>query len=163
MGGALLSRGSGMKDNRALEARRDVLTYTSAVLPRDLDVIGPVRADLFVRSSLAHTDFFARLCDVDPAGVSRNVCDHLLRVTPGNPAPEPDGSLRLTFDLWPTAYRCRRGHRLRLQVSSGAHPRFARNLGTGEPLATAKTLIAAEQTVLHDPQHPSAVILSVEG
>lgn len=163
VGGPLLLRGSGMLDNQALEARRDVLLYTSAELPRDLDVIGPVRAELFVRSSLEHTDFFARLCDVDPAGVSRNVCDHLFRVSPGRPDPEPDGSLRVAFDLFPTAYRFRRGHRLRLQVSSGAHPRFARNPGTGELLATATRLVAAEQQVLHDPQHPSAVILSIEG
>ena len=141
LGGALLTREAGPRDNRALESRPDVLTYTSAPLEKDLEVIGPVQAELFVRSSLPHTDFFARLCDVEPSGRSVNLCDGLLRLVPGQPAPKPDGTLRITLDLWPTAHRFLAGHRIRLQVSSGAHPRFARNPGTGEPLGTAKTRI----------------------
>jgi len=148
-------------DNRRLEARPDVLTYTGAPLAEDLEVIGPVQADLFARSSLEHTDFFVRLCDVDRRGRSINVCDALLRVRPAAPAPAADGVLRLTFDLWPTAQRFRRGHRLRVQVSSGAHPRYARNTGSGEPLGTATKLVAADQSIYHDPDHPSAVILPV--
>jgi putative CocE/NonD family hydrolase len=148
-------------DNRPLEARRDVLTYTSAPLAGDLEVAGEVVADLFVASSLEHTDFFARLCDVDPSGKSENICDALLRLTPGRPEREPDGSIRVRFTLWPAAHRFARGHRLRLQVSSGAHPRYARNPGTGEPLGTAVTLAAAQQRVFHDPGHPSALTLPV--
>jgi uncharacterized protein len=86
------------------------------------------------------------------------VTDGLIRL-PGSasgPAPGP-----VLVDLWPTAHRFAAGHRIRLQVSSGAHPRFARNPGTGEPLATATTLQVAEQTVHHDPDHPSAVLLPV--
>ncbi len=132
-------------DNRQLEARPDVLTYTTIPLEHDLDVIGPVQAELFVRSSLEHTDFFARLCDVDPKGTSLNVCDALLRVSPGQPGVAADGCLRITIDLWPTAHRFRRGHRIRLQVSSGAHPRYARNTGSGEPLASATRLVVADQ------------------
>jgi hypothetical protein len=161
--GPTLNGTSGTADNRALESRADVLSYSSERLDRDLEVIGPVSVDLHVRSSLAHTDFFARLCDVDASGKSINVCDGLLRVRPGTPAQEADGTLHLTFDLWPTAHRFRSGHRLRLQVSSGAHPRFARNPGTGEPLATASRLVAANQTLYHDPEHPSAIVLSVLG
>jgi predicted acyl esterase len=63
--------------------------------------------------------------------------------------------------LWPTAHRFKRGHRIRVQVSSGAFPRFARNPGTGEPSATATRLQPADQEVYHDPAHPSAVILPV--
>lgn len=159
VGGAGMSTNSGPKDQRALEARADVLVYTSAVLDRDTEVIGPVQAELFVQSSLEHTDFFARLCDVDPSGKSINVCDSLLRLTPGRPPRQPDGTLRVCIDLWPTAYRFKQGHRIRVQVSSGAHPRWARNPGSGEPLATATKLIAADQTVYHDPAHPSAIIL----
>ncbi|WNG61333.1 CocE/NonD family hydrolase [Archangium gephyra] len=161
LGGALLTKEAGPRDNRELESRPDVLTYTSAPLEKDLEVIGPVQAELFVRSSLPHTDFFARLCDVEPSGKSVNICDGLLRLIPGKPAAEPDGTLRITIDLWPTAHRFLVGHRIRLQVSSGAHPRFARNPGTGEPLGTAKTLAAADQAVFHDPSHPSALLLPV--
>jgi hypothetical protein len=68
---------------------------------------------------------------------------------------------RATVRLWPTAHRFRAGHRIRLQVSSGAFPRYARNLGTGEPLLNASTLRVADQEVHHDPGHPSAVLLPV--
>ena len=151
----------GAKDNRKLEARKDVLVYTSAVLEQDLEVIGPVTADLYVRSSLEYTDFFARLCVVEASGKSVNLCDTILRLTPGSVTPEADGSLHLQLDLWPTAYRFQRGQRIRVQISSGAHPRFVRNLGTGEPMATSTKLVIADQTVYHDPQHPSAVLLPV--
>jgi hypothetical protein len=161
--GPALNGTNGVKDNRALESRKDVLTFTSEPLSRDIEVIGPVTAELHVRSSLPHADFFARLCDVSPAGKSVNVCDALLRVRPGFPEPEADGSLRISIALWPAAHRFRRGHQLRVQVSSGAHPRFARNPGTGEPLASAIRLVAADQSVYHDPEHPSSVVLSVLG
>jgi uncharacterized protein len=161
LGGPVGLSGRARMDNRVLEARPDVLTYTSAPLPADLEVIGEAAADLYVRSSREHTDFFARLCDVDPAGLSLNICDALLRLAPGRPAPEPDGAIRVRFPLWPLAHRFRRGHRLRMQVSSGAHPRYARNPGSGEPLGTGLALFAADQQVLHDPGHPSAIVLPV--
>ena len=159
VGGSSLSQNSGPKDNRTLEARPDVLIYTTAPLDRNVEVIGPIKAELYVTSSLEHTDFFARLCDVDSSGRSVNVSDGLLRLVPGRPAPEPDGCLKVEIDLWPTAHRFLSGHRIRLQVSSGAHPRFACNPGSGEPLATAVTLKTANQTVYHDLAHPSAIIL----
>ena len=95
--GPVLTGKSLPADNRQLEARPDVLTYTSAPLEDDLEVIGPVQADLFVRSSLEHTDFFVRLCDVDQKGASLNVCDGLLRVQPDQPARAADGTLSLTI------------------------------------------------------------------
>jgi putative CocE/NonD family hydrolase len=160
LGGALLAfRGAGPQDNRSLEARLDVLCYTTAPLDFDLDVIGPVRLELFARSSLPYADFFGRLCDVAPDGRSTNICDGLFRVEPGCAESQPDGTLRLEVDMWATAYRFRRGHRLRLQVSSGAHPRWSRNLGTGEPVATGVTMRVADQTVYHDLARPSALVL----
>lgn len=162
LGGARLpGQFSGPRDQRTLEARTDLLCYTSAPLERDLDVIGPVRLVLFVRSSLAHTDFLGRLCDVYPDGRSINICDGLLRLAPGSGARQPDGSLRIEIGLWNTACRFRRGHRLRLHVASGAHPRWSRNLGLGQPLASAVLMRVAEQAVFHDPAHPSALLLPV--
>jgi uncharacterized protein len=152
---------AGPVDNRKLEMRSDVLLYTSDPLVRDLEVVGTVVAELSVRSSLRYTDFFARLCDVHPSGKSINVCDGILRAAPGRLAPEADGTLRLRIELWPAAHRFKRNHRLRLQVSSGAHPRYARNTGSGEPLAIATKLVPADQEVFHDPKHPSSVILTV--
>ena len=143
----------GRVDNRALERRGDVLTYTTALLPEDIEVIGNVSAEVWFRSSLPHADVFVRLCYVDRKGRSYNVCDGLTSVTGA------DRTSCVQVSLWPTAYRFRRGHRIRIQVSSGAFPRYNRNLGTGEPRATAVTMRAADQHVLHDPEHPSAVIL----
>jgi putative CocE/NonD family hydrolase len=160
-GGPVLLPPSGRKDQRALEARADVLCYTSPPLSADLDVVGTPRLVLYVRSTLAHTDFLGRLCDVSPRGRSINVCDGLVRVEPGKGELQPDGSLRLEIGLWTTAQRFKRGHRLRLQVASGAHARWSRNLGTGEPLAIGTRMLAADQTIYHDAAHPSALLLPV--
>jgi putative CocE/NonD family hydrolase len=162
VGGSSLSENSGPQDNRAVEARSDVLVYTSAPLAQDLEVIGAVRAELFVQSSLEHTDFFVRLCDVDPKGKSVNISDGLRRLRPGDPTVGDDGIWHVTIDLWATAHCFRKGHRIRVQVAGGAHPRYARNLGSGEPLATATHLLAADHTVYHDPDHPSAILLPVK-
>ncbi len=161
VGGPADHQGDPQPDNRDLESRADVLTYTSRPLDSDLQVIGQVTAELFVQSSREHTDFFARLCDVHPDGRSVNVCDALLRVKPGRPVPGPGGIVVVGIDLWPTAHLFRQGHQLRLQVSSGAHPRYARNTGTGEPLASATRLSTARQAVYHEPEHPSAITLPV--
>lgn len=159
IGGPLMSRGGGPVDNRRLESRSDVITFTSPPLDAPLDVMGEVTLELYVRSSVPHTDFFGRLCDVYPDGRSINICDGLLRVEPGVGEAQPDGSLKITVGLWATAQRFKRGHRLRLQVSSGAHPRWLRNYGTGEPIAEATKLLPADQTIYHDRAHPSVLIL----
>jgi putative CocE/NonD family hydrolase len=166
LGGALLAlRGAGPQDNRPLEARPDVLCYTSAPLEQDLEVIGPVRLELYARSSQPHTDFYGRLCDVAPNGRSTNICDGLLRLHPSQPGGKPTTAsghcLRLEIDLWATAHRFRQGHCLRLLVSSGAHPRWSRNLGTGEPDATGASMVFAEQMIFHDEARPSALVLPV--
>jgi uncharacterized protein len=152
---------AGRKDQRRREQRRDVLTYTSPVLTEDRTVIGPLTATLYVRSTLEHTDFFVRLCDVSKKGKSFNLSDGIVRLTPGSVVREPDGVCRLDIVMWPTANTFRAGHRIRLQVSSGAHPLFNRNAGTGEPLATGANLRSADQKVFHDPEHPSSLALHV--
>jgi uncharacterized protein len=161
LGGPVGNQGKARVDNRMLEARPDVITFTSAALGADLEVLGVPAVDLYVASDREHTDFFARLCEVNPAGQSVNICDGLLRLAPGEPPADPDGIRRVRFELWPIAHRFAARSRLRLQVSSGAHPRYARNTGTDEPIATATTLVTAAQQVYHDPARPSAVILPV--
>jgi len=147
VGGPMLQPPGKQADNAAVEARADVLVFTGPVLPADLDVVGPVHATLNVRTELPSADVFVRLCDVDDAGVSRNVVDGICRVDATSPT-------AVRVDLFPTAYRFRAGHRLRVQVSGGAFPRYARNLGTGEPFGTATSgrpnrfEVAASQLVL---------------
>ena len=72
------------------------------------------------------------------------------------------GSHKVQVEFWPTAYRFRRAHRIRVIVASGAHPRYARNLGSDESLGDAQTMVIAHQDILHGPEHPSAIILSVQ-
>jgi uncharacterized protein len=156
IGGVRIIRGSaGRVDNTALEARPDVLTYTTTPLELDVEVIGEVSAQIWFRSSLPRADVFVRLCDVDPDGKSWNICDGLTSLS------DADQVTAATVRLWPTAHRFKAGHRIRVQVSSGSFPRYARNPGTGEPRATATRLVAADQFVYHDPAHPSAIILPV--
>ena len=142
-------------DNTELEARSDVLTYTSEPLPQSRDVIGAVAAELFVSSSAQSADFFVRLCDVDANGVSTNVCDGLQRVR----IESADAPQKVRVELWPTAYRFAQGHRIRVQISSGAFPRWARNTGGIEPIAHTTKLHAATQSIHHSPNCASAVIL----
>jgi putative CocE/NonD family hydrolase len=154
--GQLQSRSAGARDNKNLEARADVRTFTTGPLTTAVEVIGTPTAELYASGSTGHFDLFARLCDVHPDGRSVNVCDGFARLTPDH----PDGEL-VTVPMGAAGHRFEPGHRIRLQVSGGAHPRFARNYGTGEPLATAVELVATRTTLHHDPAHPSALVLPV--
>ena len=159
IGGPLLFFGAGPKDNRKLEERADVLTYTAPILERDTVIVGSPTVELFGRTTARSTDLFARLCDVHPNGRSINLCDAIVRISARHQEAggdeeaghdgeiEPDGAFCVQITLSPIAACLRRGHRLRLQVSSGAHPRYARNLGGGDPVATATQLVRAEQTI----------------
>ncbi|MFI8993590.1 CocE/NonD family hydrolase [Streptomyces sp. NPDC053542] len=142
VGGPLLSPGAGPRDNAALEAREDVLTFTGPPLTEPVDVLGPVAARLRISTDTGYADVFARLCDVDGRNRATNVCDGLLRLPAAGPGPS-----EVTVPMSATAHRFAAGHRIRLQLSGGAHPRYARNPGTGEPAADATTLVPARITL----------------
>jgi len=160
-GPSLLGQAAGPKDQKSREQRGDVVTYTSAPMRSDLTVVGPLTATLHLRASLEHTDFFVRLCDVSPKGTSTNLSDGIVRLTPGAVSKGEDGTFELTISMWPTANAFLAGHRVRLQVSSGAHPLFVRNPGSGEPLGSATTLVASDQEIWHDETHQSFITLPV--
>jgi putative CocE/NonD family hydrolase len=162
VGGALLFFGAGPRDNRGLEARPDVLTYTSDPLDEPLTIFGAPRVELHIGTTMPTTDVFVRLCDVALDKRSLNVCDALVRLSREELGHPGDGPVPVRLTLSPTACTFARGHRLRLQVSSGAHPRYARNPGTGEPTATATTLLAGEQVVRSGPDRPSSVTFLAE-
>lgn len=163
-GGPLLQRPGKQVDNSALEARLDVLTYTSGPFAADQDLVGPVSARIYLRTGRRHADVFVRLCDVDEAGVSRNVVDGIRRLSPQTvPAADvsvgDDGIAAVDVELYPTAYRILAGHRIRLQVSGGAFPRYARNFGTGEPFGTATAAKRCRVEVFADASHPARLML----
>jgi len=165
-GGPLLQPPGKQVDNRAIEARPDVLTYTTDPLPARQDLVGPVSARIFVRTGRRHADLFVRVCDVDAQGVSRNIVDGIRRLSPQTvPARDVriggDQILEVEVELYPTAYRVQAGHRIRVQVSGGAFPRFARNFGTAEPFGTATTAVRCRFEIYHDSRHPACVMLPV--
>jgi hypothetical protein len=170
-GGPVLLSRHPVLDNRELEARADVVTFTTEPLPASVEAIGEVSAELWVASDAVSFDVFARVCDVDADGASWNVCDGLARVTrqppDGGAGDGDDGDddgrvpapAQVAVTLWPMGHRFAAGHRIRLQVSSGAHPRYARNPGTGENPATATELRPAAIVIHHDAEHPSVLSL----
>jgi putative CocE/NonD family hydrolase len=165
-GGPLLEPPGKQADNAAIEVRPDVLTYTSEPFPAGLDLVGPVSARVFVRTGREHADLFVRVCDVDARGVSRNVVDGIRRLSPQTvPAADvrigDDAVLAVDVELYPTAYRVRAGHRIRVQVSGGAFPRYPRNFGTAEPFGAATRALRCRFEIYHDSAHPSRVVLPV--
>jgi len=157
VGGPMLQPPGKQADNAPVEARDDVLVFTGPPLTADLDVVGPVHATVHVRTELPYADVFVRLCDVDEKGVSRNVVDGIQRLDLST----VDGVRAVPVELFPTAYRFRAGHRLRVQVSGGAFPRYARNTGTPEPFGTATSGRSCGFEIFHDSAHPSQIVLSV--
>lgn len=154
VGGPVFAGKPKQQDQSTVERRADVLTFTGPPLEKPLDLVGTALAEVYLETDTGFGDLVVRLCDVDPAGRSRNVCDRIVRL----PA-ELDGPMRL--ELWPTAYRFRPGHRVRVQVAGGAFPRYPRNHGFGEPAATATAMRPTTFRVHHDGDHPSRVILPV--
>lgn len=145
LGGPLLSRTAGPRDNSTLEARDDVLTFTGPPLTEPLDILGPVSARLSISTDTGHADVFTRLCDVDPQGRSVNICDGLGRLRTTEDVPS-----QVTVAMSTTAHRFAVGHRIRWQISGGAHPRYARNPGTGEPPVDATTFAPVRITLHTD-------------
>ena len=134
VGGRLLTPDAGVRDNRRLAARADVVTFTTPPLPHDLVIAGTPTVELDHVADPPHADVFVRLCDVAPNGRAHNVADGMRRRDPA------DGPV--TIELDPCFHRVAAGHRLALVVAGGAHPRFLRNNGTGEPPADAIGLVA---------------------
>lgn len=156
VGGPLLDlEGAGLLDNAELETRADVVTFTSAPLDRPLVLAGAARVHLAAASSAPTTDFFLRLNHVHPDGRSTNVTDRFVRLGHGQ-LPVDD-----TFELFPIVYLFNKGDQLRLLIASGAHPRYARNHGTGEPQATATEFVVQEQRVFHELDRQTSISLPV--
>jgi putative CocE/NonD family hydrolase len=154
-------------DQKAVEARPDVLIYSTPSLESDTEVTGPVTLDLYAISSAVDTDFAAKLVDVWPNGFAQNLTEGILRAsyresTTGEPKLiVPGKAYEYKIDLWSTSNVFLKGHRIRLEVSSSNFPRFDRNLNTGKTASTSATFVKATNTILHDSAHPSALILPI--
>lgn len=147
---------AGPIDQARIERRADVCVFTSGPLEADLEIGGRVCVVLHAQSSVPSTDWVARLCDVSPDGRSINLCDGILRV-----AGAADRCRRYEVDLWSTGHRFRRGHRLRVHVTSSSFPRWDRNLHTGNQARPEYQ--TAEQLIYHDVSRPSYIELPLAG
>lgn len=156
----------GPRDQRVIENRNDVLVYSTRPLAEDMEVTGPVRLELWAKSSAVDTDFTGKLADVSPDGFAMNLCDGILRLRyrDSQEKPQlmnPDQVYKISVDLWATSNVFRKGHIMRLEVSSSNFPRFDRNLNTGADQATSRQFVSATNTILHDAEHPSALLVPV--
>jgi putative CocE/NonD family hydrolase len=159
VGGRVLAGSGGQRDNRELEARDDVVTFTTGSLRRPVELLGGARIRLFLTSDNPFADVVVRLCDVEPNGRSVNITDRLVRLDPAPGEESVVGERTVETTLPETAHRFRAGHRIRLQVSGGAHPRYARNLGTGEPAGQATRGVPTNHTICHGGTAPSSLTL----
>ena len=156
----------GPRDQRSVENRDDVLIYSMGPLGEDVEVTGPIKMTLFVKSSAVDTDFTGKLVDVAPDGFAEDVAEGILRLRYRDSQEHallmnPGETYRISVDLWSTSNVFLRGHTLRLEVASSNFPRFDRNLNTGEEIKSARRFVSAKNTILHDAAHPSALVLPI--
>jgi hypothetical protein len=157
---------AGAFDQRDIEARSDVLVYTTPPLEHDVEVTGPVEVRLWAATSAPDTDFTAKLVDVSACGYARNLNDGIIRAryrrstTQAEPI-RPGEVYEYTIDLGPTSNMFKAGHRIRLEISSSNFPHFDRNPNTGDTSGDSTELRPALQTIFHDAAHPSHVVLPI--
>ncbi len=160
------------RDQLPLAARRDVVVFQTPPLEADLEVTGSVEVNLFASTSAADTDFTAKLVDVHPPsaafpnGVDLNIADSIVRgrfrESAERAVPVKPGAVHsYTIRPYPTSLVFRKGHRIRIDISSSNFPRFDVNPNTGEPLNQNRRMEKAEQAIYHDPQYASRVVLPV--
>jgi len=156
----------GPQDQRPVEARDDVLVYSTAPLDRDVTVVGPVKVRLYAASSARDTDFTAKLVDVQPDGMAINLADGIIRARYRESATtptllEPGRVYQFEIDLAATANTFLRGHRIRLEIASANFPWYDRNPNTGGDPARETRIQPADQAVYHDAERASYLSLSV--
>ncbi|MEU4226997.1 CocE/NonD family hydrolase [Nonomuraea sp. NPDC026600] len=159
---------SGPADQRPLDSRPDILSFETAPLDRDTDVIGFISATLFVQSNAPDTDFTAKLIDVHPDGKALGLCDGIVRMryrdSLRTPEPMESGEVyEVSVDMAVTANVFRAGHRIRVDISSSNFPRFDRNTNTGGRISgeSIEDAVIAHNAVLAGPRHPSRIILPI--
>ena len=156
----------GPDDYRAIERRDDVLVYTSKPVTADTEVCGPIKVTLYAATSAKDTDFTAKLIDVWENGFAERLSDGIVRARFRNgmskqELAQPGAVHEYHIDAWNTCEMFKVGHRIRLEISSSAFPKYSRNLNTGEALGKNSDMIKAEQTIYHDAEHLSHVTLPV--
>lgn len=158
----------GPADQRAQECRNDVLIFTSKPLANDMEIIGQVEMFVFAASTATDTDFTAKLVDVYPDGRAVNILEGIIKASRresfSDPSPiEPDKIYEYNIKLGSTAMLFKAGHKLRVEISSSNFPVFIANDNSGKKLTESKSKnrIVAVQTIFHDAEHPTRILLPV--
>lgn len=156
----------GPQDQRAIEAREDVLVYSTPPLREAIEVTGPVKVVLHASSSAPDTDFTAKLVDVHPCGYARILTDGIIRARYRNSMSEaslitPGDIVTYEIDMWSTSNSFQPGHQIRVEISSSNFPRFDRNPNTGEQPGRSTEMVSALQNVFHSSVHASHIVLPV--
>jgi hypothetical protein len=156
----------GSFDQTNVQARPDVLVYSTEPLRTPVNVTGPIEVTLYLSSDVRDTDLMVKLVDVHPDGKAYNLDEQALRVRwrEGWDAPvfmEPGEVYRVTIPPLVTSNTFQTGHRIRIAVTSSSFPVYERNLNTGGPNYNEKDPVVARNVIHHGPGHPSAVTLSV--
>jgi uncharacterized protein len=162
-GGAMIGGAAGIARQNDIEARLDVLVYTTPSLNQDVEVTGPISLILYVSTTAPNTDFTAKLVDVHKDGSAFNISEGILRRSyqEAQSASAAEKVHEIHIDLWPTSMLFFKRHRIRLEVSSSNFPRFDRNPNTGNIIASEVNVIAAKQTVRHGSEYPSRLVLPI--
>ncbi len=156
----------GPDDYRPVERRDDVLVYSTEPVTEDTEVCGPIRADVYASSSARDTDFMLKLIDVWPDGFAERLSDGMVRARfregMAHPALiEPGRIYKYNIDAWNTCETFKKAHRIRVEISSSAFPKYDRNPNTGEALGMTATTQPTDQKIYHDREHPSHVVLPI--
>jgi putative CocE/NonD family hydrolase len=156
----------GPDDYRPVQRRDDALIYTTEPFDKDTEVTGPIVVKLYAATSARDTDWTAMLCDVYPDGYALRLCDGIMRARYRESLEkptlvEPGKVYQYTIDCWATSVQIKKGHRLRVQIASAAFPKFDRNPNTGETPGMSAEIRTADQTVYHDREQPSHIVVPI--
>jgi putative CocE/NonD family hydrolase len=157
---------AGPKDQRAIDTRKDILVYTSQPLDQPLAIAGPVKMKLFAATDGPDTDWVVKLIDVHPNGFAMNICEGILRAryrrgTDRMELLKPNEVYEFEIDMVGTANVFLPGHRIRVDITSSHFPQFDRNPNTGEPFGVSAKVRVAKQTIYHNAQRASQILLPV--
>jgi len=156
----------GPRDRSRIQRRPDVLTFTTDVLTEDLEITGPISATVWASSDAIDTDFTATLTDLEPDGKAIALCEGIVRARFRNGTENPQMMVpskiyKFEIDMWNTSNSFKKGHRIRIEISSSNFPRYNRNLNSGNPIASDTDITIANQTVYHGIKYPSHINLPV--
>jgi len=155
-----------LKDRTSVEKRKDVLVYTTSELEEDIEITGPIKVTLYAASSARDTDFTATLVDVFPDGYAHMIQEGIVRARHRNSdcetsLIEPGKIYEYTIDLWATSFVVKKGHKIRVEISSSNFNRYDRNPNTGNEFGMDDETVKATQTIYHDAEHPSHITLPI--